>query len=95
MTALPIKLRFAPSPTGLMHLGNARTALFSALYAKAQQGIFMLRVEDTDRQRSTQEFTEQLLQDLHWLELDWQEGPGQDLGHGPYFQSERLGMYQS
>lgn len=95
MNALPTKLRFAPSPTGLMHLGNTRTALFSALFAKAQQGIFMLRVEDTDRQRSTVEFTEQLLQDLRWLGLDWQEGPGEDLGHGPYFQSERLNIYQS
>ncbi len=95
MNALPTKLRFAPSPTGLMHLGNTRTALFSALYAQAMQGIFMLRVEDTDRQRSTAEFTEQLQQDLHWLGLDWQEGPGQDLGHGPYFQSERLAIYQS
>jgi len=77
-----------------MHLGNTRTALFSALYAKATAGIFMLRIEDTDRQRSTLEFTEQLQQDLLWLGLDWQEGPGQDLGHGPYFQSERLDTYQ-
>lgn len=95
MSSLPVKLRFAPSPTGLMHLGNTRTALFSALYAKAQQGIFMLRIEDTDKQRSTQEFTEQLLSDLRWLGLNWQEGPGEDLGHGPYFQSERLDIYQA
>lgn len=92
---LATKLRFAPSPTGLMHLGNSRTALFSALFAKAHQGIFLLRVEDTDRARSTLEFTEQLQQDLHWLGLDWQEGPGHDLGHGPYFQSERLSIYQA
>ncbi len=90
---MKIKTRFAPSPTGHLHLGNVRTALFSALYAKANQGIFLLRIEDTDFERSKEEFVETIYGDLKWLGLDWQEGPGEDLGHGPYSQSQREAIY--
>lgn len=88
-----IKLRFCPSPTGFIHLGNTRTALFNALYSHKMKGIFLLRIEDTDPDRSTHEFSEQLQEDLHWLGLSWQEGPGIDGGHGPYWQSMRQGIY--
>ncbi|NNM58759.1 MAG: glutamate--tRNA ligase [Legionellales bacterium] len=88
-----IKFRFSPSPTGLMHLGNTRTALFNDLYAHKLNGIFMLRIEDTDKTRSTDEFTQQLQQDLLWLDLKWQEGPNADKGNGPYWQSQRQGIY--
>lgn len=87
------KTRFAPSPTGLIHMGNARTALFSALYAKHKQGDFLLRIEDTDRERSKEEYTQALMRDLCWIDCKWQEGP--DIGGqlGPYWQSERQAIY--
>ncbi len=88
-----IKTRFAPSPTGYIHLGNVRTALFSALMARKQQGKFLLRIEDTDQLRSGAEFAEQLQYDLHWLGLEWQEGPGIGGEHGPYYQSQRQSIY--
>lgn len=87
------KLRFCPSPTGLMHLGNTRTALFNALYARHGNGVFLLRIEDTDKTRSHDEYTEQLKQDLLWLGLDWQEGPDAGGENGPYWQSQRQGIY--
>jgi len=90
----PVRTRFAPSPTGLIHIGNARTALFSALFAKQAKGIFVLRIEDTDLTRSTVQFVEQLQDDLHWLEIFWQEGPGQDGNNGPYWQSQRQSIYK-
>jgi glutamyl-tRNA synthetase len=70
-----VKTRFAPSPTGEIHLGNLRTALFNALYARREQGTFLLRIENTDAERSKQEFEQALMDDLRWLGLDWQEGP--------------------
>jgi glutamyl-tRNA synthetase len=88
-----MKTRFAPSPTGLIHLGNARTALFSALYGVGQQGVFLLRVEDTDKARSTLEHIDALVRDLHWLGIEWQEGEGVGGVHGPYRQSERDAIY--
>lgn len=90
---MKIKTRFCPSPTGVMHLGNARTALFSALFAKAHEGIFLLRIEDTDRERSKPEYTEQLCHDLRQLGLYWQEGPYVGGKHAPYYQSERQAIY--
>ena len=87
------KTRFCPSPTGLLHLGNLRTALFSFLLAKHAQGKFLLRIEDTDQQRSQERYSEQLQEDLLWLGLVWQEGPGHDLGRGPYHQSKRGPIY--
>jgi nondiscriminating glutamyl-tRNA synthetase len=88
-----MKTRFAPSPTGLIHLGNARTALFSALYGVGQQGVFLLRVEDTDKARSTLEHIDALVRDLHWLGIAWQEGEGVGGAHGPYRQSARDAIY--
>lgn len=88
-----VKTRFAPSPTGRLHIGNLRTALFSALYAKLHAGVFLLRVENTDEARSTPEHTQQLIDDLQWLGIDWQEGPQIGGHNGPYFQSERGEIY--
>lgn len=89
------KTRFAPSPTGLLHLGNVRTALFNALLARKRDGVFLLRIEDTDPGRSREEHTQALMQDLHWLRLDWHEGPGRELaGHAPYEQSRRGEIYR-
>lgn len=94
MNTDPVKTRFAPSPTGWLHLGNARTALFSALYALKSAGVFLLRIEDTDRTRSEQRYTAALMEDLAWAGLRWQEGPGADEPHRPYLQSERDGIYR-
>jgi glutamyl-tRNA synthetase len=85
--------RFAPSPTGALHLGNARTALFSQLWARKSGGKFILRIEDTDAERSQVRFREQLLADLRWLGLDWDEGPDVGGPSGPYCQSERGEFY--
>ena len=94
MSDTKIKARFAPSPTGRVHLGNLRTALFNALFARRHDGVFLLRIEDTDEERSRKEFVNDLEEDLLWLGLNWQEGPGHDGGHAPYFQSERTPVYQ-
>lgn len=88
------RVRFAPSPTGLLHVGNARTALFNFLFARQSSGVFILRLEDTDRERSTTEFEKAILEDLHWLGLEWDEGPGKPGEFGPYRQSERLDLYR-
>ncbi len=90
-----MRVRFAPSPTGQLHVGNARTALFNWLLAHGKDGTFILRIEDTDAERSTRESEHSILEDLRWLGLDWDEGP--DVGglHGPYRQSERLHLYAS
>lgn len=102
----PVRLRFAPSPTGYLHVGGARTALFNYLFAKSLGGVFILRIEDTDKKRSTQEATNQMLSSLNWLGIDWDEGPeievqqdeakvvGQKGSHGPYFQSQRSSFYE-
>ncbi len=92
MTPLAVT-RFAPSPTGSVHLGNARTAFFSYLWARKSGGRFILRIEDTDVERSELRFRDELLAELHWLGLDWDEGP--DIGgpSAPYAQSERHGLY--
>src|SRR5215831_12847863 len=90
-----MRVRFAPSPTGYLHVGNARTALFNWLLARGQDGTFLLRIEDTDAERSSVESEQSMIDDLRWLGLDWDEGP--DLGgpHMPYRQSERLELYRS
>lgn len=90
---LPFKSRFAPSPTGLLHLGNVRTALFSRLVAMRERGVFLLRIEDTDAARGHEKFAQAIEADLQWLRLDWQEGPGRDGGHAPYYQSRRGEIY--
>ena len=90
----PVRVRFAPSPTGQLHVGNARTALFNWLFARGQKGVFVLRIEDTDPQRSQAEFERQLLEDIRWLGLDWDEGPDIGGAAGPYRQSERGDLYR-
>jgi glutamyl-tRNA synthetase/nondiscriminating glutamyl-tRNA synthetase len=90
-----MRVRFAPSPTGQLHVGNARTALFNWLLAHGHDGIFILRIEDTDAERSTRESEQSILEDLRWLGLDWDEGPDVEGPHGPYRQSERLHLYAS
>lgn len=89
------RLRFAPSPTGYLHIGGARTALFNWLYARKHGGTFVLRIEDTDQERSTKESLQAILDGLTWLGIDWDEGPGKDGGHGPYFQMQKLERYAS
>ena len=91
------RVRFAPSPTGQLHVGNARTALYNWLFARRFGGDFLLRVEDTDIERSEARYEAQLLDDLRWLGLDWDEGPEARNGegpYGPYRQSERLEIYR-
>src|SRR6185312_5308688 len=73
--SVPVRVRFAPSPTGALHIGGARTALYNWLYARGRGGELVLRIEDTDRERSTPDNVEQILDALGWLELDWDEGP--------------------
>ncbi len=90
-----MRVRFAPSPTGQLHVGNARTALFNWLIAHGKDGTFILRIEDTDAERSTRESEAGILEDLRWLGLDWDEGPDVGGVHGPYRQSERLHLYAS
>jgi glutamyl-tRNA synthetase/nondiscriminating glutamyl-tRNA synthetase len=89
-----MRVRFAPSPTGKLHVGNARTALFNWLLARGRGGTFILRIEDTDTERSTAESTAAILRDIRWLGLDWDEGPDVGGPYGPYFQSERGQLYR-
>ncbi len=84
---MTVRVRFAPSPTGHLHIGGARTALYNWLFARQSKGVFILRVEDTDRERSTQEYTESILDGMRWLGLTWDEGP--------FFQTERMELYKS
>ena len=89
----PVRVRFAPSPTGYLHVGGARTAIYNYFFAKATGGTFYLRIEDTDRKRYNEEALKDLMRDLKWLGLQWDEGPGVEKDCGPYFQSERLDIY--
>lgn len=88
------RVRFAPSPTGYLHVGGARTAIFNWLFARHAGGVFILRIEDTDAERSSSESEKSLLEDLRWLGLDWDEGPVIGGPSAPYRQSERLGIYR-
>jgi len=89
------RVRFAPSPTGYLHVGGARTALFNWLFARHHGGVFILRIEDTDAERSSEEMVEGILDGLRWLGLDWDEGPKIGGPHAPYFQSQRLDRYRA
>ena len=89
-----MRVRFAPSPTGQIHVGNVRTALFNWLLARGNGGTFVVRIEDTDEARSTEQSEEDTLDDLRWLGLAWSEGVGVGGAHGPYRQSERASIYQ-
>ena len=94
MSEHQVRVRFAPSPTGYLHIGGARTALFNWLYARSQNGAFVLRIEDTDQQRSTDASLAAILEGMRWLGLDWDEGPEVGGPCGPYLQSERLESYR-
>ncbi len=89
----PARVRFAPSPTGYLHIGGVRTALFNWLWARKTGGAFVLRIEDTDQERSTRESVAVIFDSLRWLGLEWDEGPGVGGAHGPYTQMERLAVY--
>lgn len=89
-----VRVRFAPSPTGMMHLGNVRAALINYLFAQQKQGVFVLRIEDTDAQRMFDPNAEKILEDLAWLNLSYDEGPGIGGHYAPYYQSERTHLYQ-
>jgi glutamyl-tRNA synthetase len=90
-----VRVRFAPSPTGHLHVGGARTALFNWLFARHQKGVFILRIEDTDRERSTDESLRGILQGMRWLGLDWDEGPDVGGKVGPYQQTQRMLLYNA
>ncbi len=89
-----VRVRFAPSPTGFMHIGGVRTALFNYLFAKKHKGVFILRLEDTDRERYIEEAVGNIIEALNWLGLKYQEGPEIKGEYGPYIQSERLELYK-
>jgi glutamyl-tRNA synthetase len=88
------RARFAPSPTGPLHIGGARTALFNYLFAKQNKGIFILRIEDTDKERSELKWIQEIIDELKWLGIEWDEGPDIDGKFGPYKQSQRLDIYK-
>ncbi|MEK0451589.1 MAG: Glutamate--tRNA ligase 1 [Verrucomicrobiota bacterium] len=88
-----VRVRFAPSPTGYLHVGGARTALFNWLYARHTGGVFVLRIEDTDKARNTDAAMQAIFDGMKWLGLDWDEGPEKGGAHGPYFQSQREDVY--
>ena len=94
MSSTPLVTRFAPSPTGHLHLGNARTALLNYLAARRSDGRFILRVEDTDEARSSEAFMRELFEDLHWLGLAWDEGPDVGGPHAAYRQQQRRQIYE-
>ena len=88
-----VRVRFAPSPTGKLHIGGARTAIFNWAFARAHKGSFILRIEDTDPERSTKENVDVILNAMRWLGLDYDEGPGKESSYGPYFQMQRMETY--
>src|SRR5712664_798735 len=92
--ASKVRVRVAPSPTGFAHLGTASTALYNVLFARANGGKFVLRIDDTDAERNRPEYEAVIYESLHWLRLDWDEGPDKDGSYGPYRQSERLDIYK-
>ena len=92
---MSVRVRFAPSPTGHLHVGGARTAIFNWLFARHHGGTFIIRVEDTDQARSTRESEAMVLEDLRWLDLAWEEGPDNGGPHAPYRQSERVDVYSA
>jgi len=89
-----IRVRFAPSPTGPLHIGGARTALFNYIFAKQNKGSFILRIEDTDKERSDQKWTQEIIDEFNWLGIQWQEGPDIGGSFGPYKQSQRIDIYK-
>src|SRR5688500_19806924 len=94
MNPQPVRVRFCPSPTGSPHVGLARAALYNWVFARHHGGTFVFRIEDTDKERSTEESYDALLETMRWLGLDWDEGPLTGGAHGPYRQSERTDLYR-
>ena len=94
MTDRPVRVRFAPSPTGYLHIGGARSALFNYLFARHHGGQFILRIEDTDQKRFVADSVTNLMTNLRWLGLDWDEGPDVGGPYGPYTQTERAALYR-
>ncbi|HUX35697.1 MAG TPA: glutamate--tRNA ligase [Candidatus Paceibacterota bacterium] len=90
---MPVRVRFAPSPTGFLHIGSVRTALFNWLFARQHSGVFVLRIEDTDKERSKAEYEKDIIENFKWLGLDWDEGPDKGGPFAPYRQSERRESY--
>ncbi|MDD5043320.1 MAG: glutamate--tRNA ligase [Patescibacteria group bacterium] len=93
MSKPKIRVRIAPSPTGNLHIGTARSALFNYLFAKKNKGDFIVRIEDTDLERSGEQYTKNIIEGLRWLEIEWDEGPEKSGKYGPYFQSQRTEIY--
>ncbi|MFA5468714.1 MAG: glutamate--tRNA ligase family protein, partial [Sphaerochaetaceae bacterium] len=91
---MTVRVRYAPSPTGYQHIGGIRTALFNYFFARAQKGRFILRIEDTDQERSTNEALKDLYATLEWLGIEWDEGPVVGGPYAPYVQSERIALYR-
>ena len=89
------RVRFAPSPTGYLHVGGARTALFNWLFARRHGGTFILRIEDTDTERSSDDMVAGILESMRWLGLEWDEGPGIGGPHAPYFQTQRFAQHKA
>src|SRR5207244_1243964 len=92
---MSMRVRFEPAPSGSIHVGNAMTATFNWLFARKNKGTFVLRIADTDASRATEEAVRSVLEDLHWLDLEWDEGPEKDGAHAPYRQSERFDLYRA
>src|SRR3984957_6983101 len=90
-----VRTRFAPSPTGFMHVGSIRTAIFSWLYARKYDGQFLLRIEDTDKEREIEGSIGHIMESLRWFGLEWDEGPDKRGPYAPYIQSQRLPLYRS
>ena len=91
---MSVRVRYAPSPTGLQHIGSIRTALFNYFYSRAQGGSFVLRIEDTDRERFDPNALQDIYDTFEWLGISWDEGPDKGGDYGPYIQSERYDLYQ-
>ena len=95
IAVMTVRTRFAPNPTGYLHIGGVRTALFCYLFAKKHRGQFILRIDDTDQQRNVNEALQPILDGLHWLGIDWDEGPGIGGPHASYYQSQQSEKYQA
>ena len=92
---MTVRTRFAPSPTGYLHIGGVRSALFNWLFARQHGGQFILRIDDTDQQRNIEAALNPILKGFRWLGIDWDEGPQVDGPHGPYYQSQRRSKYEA
>src|SRR5260370_2809956 len=89
-----VRVRIAPSPTGFAHLGTASTALYNVVFARQHQGTFALRIDDTDTERNRPEYEQLIYEALHWLSLDWDEGPAKGVPYAPYPQAPRIDLYK-